>query len=310
VCPIRNIMPPAERWKDDEVFGAQSHGGEAFGAERGSVARRIGVWLLTRGRLAMLLLCLGIVTAVLVTSTSENVAFEEVVAAFSNGQTGHGGVATPTECVHEQPPELATVGVARVLVLRAAVQSAAGEADGQVHARGTVVPDDAWSDNEPASEASPASETAERSSSEGKGWPGGYEIRQWAPDPWWGSRYSDDVVVDAFAFVNAEQADRFFAEATSARCRALGSTAPARRPFGARALVRVNPDGATEEDVYVRRGRIVYRVADVRPQDHDPGPSTAEDRAGVLTAEALACGLPDTGCPSRSSRPAPRAPRG
>lgn len=43
-------------------------------------------------------------------------------------------------------------------------------------------------------------------------------------------------------------------------------------------------------------GRLVYRLADVRPQSRRPPPSRAEVDEGLATVEALACGLVRTRC--------------
>jgi hypothetical protein len=94
------------------------------------------------------------------------------------------------------------------------------------------------------------------------------------------------------------QARRFFSEASSSRCRRSASAMAARRPPGARELVWINPDGVTEEDVFLLRARMVYRFVDVRPQ-HGESPSRAEDQVGLTTDAELACTLPDAHCSRR-----------
>jgi hypothetical protein len=132
-------------------------------------------------------------------------------------------------------------------------------------------------------------------------WPGSYEVRQWVPDPQWGASYRDDIVADVFLFSDRTQAHRFFGEAASARCRRSASASFTRRLPAARRLTWVNPDDETEEDVYLLHGRAVFRLVDVRPQDHEPPPSRAADRIGFATIERLACVLPGARCSPREA---------
>jgi hypothetical protein len=157
-----------------------------------------------------------------------------------------------------------------------------------------VYPSDVWTDGGPESGAESA--TTAR-------WPGSYEIRQWVGDPQWGASYRDDIVADVFLFSDPAQARRFFGEAASLRCRRSASASPTRRLPEARSLTWINPDDATEEVVYLLRGRTVYRLVDVRPQKQEPRPSRAADRIGFATIEALACALPEARCFSRAATP-------
>jgi hypothetical protein len=285
---------PFSRGRQDprEAFGAPPppHAERAFGRRRTQASPRLGAWVAGRASLVVLLLCLGLAGAALV--RSDNIAVKDLVSAFSDASGGRGNqgpVSSTPGCMHGQPPELATLSADQMLYLRAVVQYVASRAGGQGYASGSVSPDDAWTDDAPDGAVAERANTTR--------WPGSYEIREWAPDPQWGAPYRDDIVADAFAFRSFAQARRFFMQATSVRCRQSASTLPAREPPDARDLKWVNPDGATQEDVYLRRGRVVYRLADVRPQNHKPPPSRAEDRVGWVTLETIACAIPRAGCP-------------
>jgi hypothetical protein len=123
-------------------------------------------------------------------------------------------------------------------------------------------------------------------------------MREWAPDPRSGSGYRDDIGGEVFEFPTAGQANRFFGEATSTRCRRSGKARLASRPHDARNVVWSNPDAATEEDAFVIVGRRVYRLIDVRPQGGNERPHwNDEQRIGALTADRLACAIPGAACP-------------
>jgi hypothetical protein len=211
--------------------------------------------------------------------------------ALSGSGESQASASPPSWCVPGQPPELASVDAEQLLELRSSVETALRPAHGSGYAWGTIAPTDAWTDNPPLSYST------------GDRWPGGFEIRQWAPDPQWGASYRDDIVGDVFLFTTSNRASRFFAEATSVRCHRSGSERFLARPPGARNLNWVNPDNATQEDIFLLRGRLVYRIDDVRPQNEEPRPSRAEKRVGVATVDVLACHLPGAGCPTRRRRP-------
>lgn len=208
---------------------------------------------------------------------------------FVAGDSASSGTASEqSECGARRSPVLATVSTRQILALRAIVQSVTRRAGGHEYESGTVLPIDAWADNSPENSATEGSRRTH--------WRGSFEVRQWAPDPQWGASYSDDIVVDAFMFPTPQAALRFFGKAASTRCRNSASTAVATRPADARELNWVNPDDATEEDLWLARGRVVYRLADVRPGASDQPPSSPADRVGFKTVEALACALPEARC--------------
>jgi hypothetical protein len=119
-------------------------------------------------------------------------------------------------------------------------------------------------------------------------WPAGYELR------WWTRNY--DVVADVLVFSAARQAREFFEDAASTDCHRAGRQRPARWPPLARNLAWVNPDDAKEDDVFLLRGRRVYRVAAVRLEGAPAMTAQAEQRVGADVVDALACALPRAGC--------------
>jgi hypothetical protein len=270
-----------------DAFGTvpPPHASQAFGATRASAPQ----WLAARVRLVVLLIYLGLSMKAFLDSEKPFVAEDRTSASLSSP----GGGSSPSVCEPEQPPRLITVNASQFLALRASVQTVMSHAGGSRYAWGTISPRDAWADNEPESATAESSTTGR--------WPGSFEIRQWASDPQWGASYSDDIVADVFAFSTSTQALRFYSEATSTRCRIAASATPASRAPDARDLNWVNPDHATEEDVFLLRARIVYRIVDVRPQNQEPPPSRAEDQIGFTTAETLACTLPEARCSQRRS---------
>jgi len=163
------------------------------------------------------------------------------------------------------------------------------------YAWGTVSVEQPWLDNTPQSLA--ASRLA------GWLWPASYEMRSWVAHPRLGAR-GDDVAADAFMFAGSGQAQQFFMQAREAGCHRHRSTWSPLQPPRARDLLWINPDHFLEEDVLLLRGRYVYRIAVVGPQSPPALPARSETQAGVATANALACMLPDAGC-----RPASRSER-
>jgi hypothetical protein len=271
-----------ERPDASETFGksASPHASEAFGQRSsGSRGRRADPV-----RLTILLVCLGLSLIALV--RSENVFTRGEPAAASAGSEPS---ASPSPCGSDRSLKLANVTAEELLSLRESVEAALRPAGGRGYELGTVLPTAVWTD------APPVNGTLERLA--GRRWPGSLEIRQWAPDPQWGASYRDDLVGDVFLFTTSTQASRFFSEASSVKCHRSGFARPATRPAKARNLIWVNPDGATEEDVFLLRGRRVYRIVDVRPQNHQPPPSRREKVTGIATVEALACNLPGVRCP-------------
>jgi hypothetical protein len=229
-------------------------------------------WYQRRFRLPLLLGCLGLTLSALIATGSLQSA---------------GSAPSRRACV-PTPPPLPSVRLSTLVELHASLLGVMKPLARARYSWGTVLPEDAWSDNYPRSLA--ASRQA------GRLWPASWEMRSWTSDPQLASA-QDDVVADVFLFAEERQARRFFAEATSDHCRSDGPARPASEPPRARNLVWVNPDHAIQDDVFLLRGLRVYRVGEVRPPGAPSRPSVAQQQAGVSRVDALACALPDADCP-------------
>ncbi len=215
-----------------------------------------------------------------------------------------GGAGTPSGnvfaagCPGSDAPELALVSGQKLDALRARVSSLVPPRFGRTYQSGAIDSRDVWSDDSPSSSAAPGFSGSKQ--------PDGYEVR------WWVRRSNDtedDVAADVLQFKSAAEATRFKARASDPRCRHAAAAEALPLPSGASILYWVNPDAAPEWDVYLVRGRFVYRVVYVPPEYLvTGGPSErraiARSRAG-LTAVLLACSLPEARCPQGS-----RTPRG
>jgi hypothetical protein len=160
-----------------------------------------------------------------------------------------------TGCPAGATPALATVGLTRLLALRARLdRTMAGFEPGlRPYEEGLVPTASAWTDAEPVAGARPPSGT----------WPAGYEMRWWLQS-------GDDLVADVFVFAGPRQAHDFSVLVRRPRCGSstrVVSAAPT--PEGAHNLQWRNPLGFAEEDVYLQRGRRVYGVDVVKPQSAD-----------------------------------------
>jgi hypothetical protein len=202
-----------------------------------------------------------------------------------------GGSPVATECPQDEAPVVQTVGREQVRALRAGVRGVVYFAPGiEPYEEGPAAASYAWSDGEPGSHGSVPAAPRQ---------PGGWEVRWWMPT-------RDDVVADAFIFAGEGEARDFLRRATSARCRTAARSVSAPYPPGGRNLGWRNPEGLAQEDLYLRRGRRVYRISVVRP-GADGRASRAERHLGFEIANALGCGLPGAGCPplAESSPAAP-----
>ncbi len=150
--------------------------------------------------------------------------------------------------------------------------------------QGLVASSSAWSDSEPGTH---------KLLPLGPRDPGGYEMRWWMAN-------GDDVGADVMVFANTRQARDFFMRASSTRCRPASATLAASFPPGGRNLEWRNPDGFAQEDVYLLRGRRVYRVAVVKAGAG--GSITAAARSAAFSlVNGLACALPGAACQRYSS---------
>jgi hypothetical protein len=193
------------------------------------------------------------------------------------GESAEGAL---TWCVPHQLPAPADADIGELLQLRDGLRAVFASSGGRRYAAGIVISQDMWSDDLPL---------RLRSSRRADGlWPAGYEMR------WWTSDY--DVGADVLVFGGAPQAREFFGEAASADCHRAGTAQSTLSPPGARNLEWVNPDRARQSDVFLLRGRRVYRVAAVRLEGAPAETPHAEQRAGAELVDALACVLPGADC--------------
>jgi len=221
-----------------------------------------------RTRLSLLLACLGLASLGLITSRSS-------IFSSANGES-----QTAHWCVPSRLPELATVDLDHLARLRAALLPVMEPIGRRRYAWGTIGPENMWSDNAPQKIAS-AQAGAGR-------WLAGFEMRTWAPG-------GDDIAASVLEFTTPEEAGGFFEQATGTRCHQAGKATTALSPPQARNLVWINPDGPTEEDVFLRRGPRVYRLADVRGRSKVDS-ALSEERAGLSIVDRMACSIPDAGC--------------
>jgi hypothetical protein len=242
------------------------------GEESGNDPRPLPSWI-GRARLAVLLVCLAAAVVGLLSSRADVLS-----SANTSGSTGAGGSGSvPSWCGSVVPPRLPTIPSPELRELRASVLAVVAPFATPRYAYGPVEPEDVWRDN-PASGLRSARLPGER-------WPASYEMLTWTPD-------RSDIGADVFMFVSPAEAQRFFDQATDARCRDRGVLRAAPRPPQARNLTWTNPLGYSQEDVYLLRGSRVYRVADVSPRQ----------QAGLARVDAFACRLPDAGCPRPANR--------
>ena len=221
-----------------------------------------------RTRLSLLLACLGLASLGLITSRSS-------IFSAANGEP-----QTALWCIPGRLPQLATVDLDHLARLRAALLPVMEPIGRRRYAWGTIGPENMWSDNAPQKIAS-ARVGAER-------WLAGFEMRTWAGG-------GNDIAASVLEFATPEEAGGFFEQAAGTRCHRAGKATAALSPPGARNLIWTNPDGPTEEDVFLLRGPRVYRLADVRPQT-SAGSTPSEQQRGLSLIDHMACSLPGAGC--------------
>jgi hypothetical protein len=195
---------------------------------------------------------------------------------------GGGGIAEGASrwCAPHGLLTLAGADLDELVELRAGPLAVFKYSGGRWYAGGIVTPEDMWSDNPPQ---------RVRSSRLADGlWPAGYEIR------WWTRDY--DAGADVLMFGELREAREFFEEAASTHCHRAGVMSPALWPPRARNLTWVNPDDARQTDVFLLRGRRIYRVVAVRLRGAPAETAQVERRTGAMFTDALACALPGAGC--------------
>lgn len=187
-------------------------------------------------------------------------------------------VAHAPAVVTVDPAQLA--GLKRDLERVIAVYAAVVPADRGLapYEQGVVTSRVAWTDMEPGNAGVPRSGPQ----------PGGFEMR-------WLTSARDNVVADAFLFADASQAEEYLELATSVGCRSSASQQPADLPPEGRYLEWSNPLSYAQQDVFLRRGRRVYRVAVVQAGVGSLVSEPVRAR-GFDLVSTLACGLPGAGC--------------
>jgi hypothetical protein len=221
--------------------------------------------------------------------TNERVRLALLLAALASlaayalmaraGPFGFDGSATGevvSGCPSEQAPALASVSRTQLLAFRAGLDRMTASSDPGLrpYEEGLVPATSSWTDAEPAAGVSRL---------ESGRWPAGYEVRWWL-----GS--GDDVVADVFVFASSAQARDFSRLVLRPGCGSSRLVSAAAVPPGAHNLEWRNPLGFAEEDVYLRRGRRIYRVAVVKA-GADGKASAGARRAAFTQIDALACGF-------------------
>jgi hypothetical protein len=224
-----------------------------------------------RLRIVLLLALLASLVAYLVASST---------GALGLGGGPDGDTVTLGNCPVAGAPSAASVPRGQLLGLRRDIRRVVSFERGLwPYELGPIGSIAAWSDSEPgSSSALPL----------GAGDQAGYEMRWWIR-----SRY--DVVADAWVFADAKQAHDYFRRASSTSCRTASTAVAAPFPQGGRDLEWRNPDGFVQEDLYLLRGRRVYRVGVVKAAA-GASATTAARRAAFGLVNELACALPDGGC--------------
>jgi hypothetical protein len=236
------------------------------------MSTRLG-WLRDeRVRLVLLLALLASLVVYLVASSTGALG----LASGPSGDTVILG-----NCPVAGAPSAATLPRGRLLGLRRDIRRVVSFEPGlRPYELGPIGSIAAWSDSEPGTSSSLPAGTSDQA---------GYEMR------WWAFQNRDDVVVDAWVFADTNRAHDFFTRASSTKCRPASSAAAASFPLGGRDLQWRNPENAAQEDLYLLRGRRVYRVSVVKAWVG--GSTSAADRKAAFSlVNELACALPGAGC--------------
>lgn len=236
---------------------------------------RAHLWEDWRARLAVLLMCLAALLLYVVLASPH---------FFGNGgsenETSAAGIWA-RGCPSDDAPKVDQINRKQLPELRAATTRVMRGRHGRVYEVGIVNADVVWSDNSPQPGA-----VAFRLASSA---PAAYEMRWWAPN-------KDDVVADVFVFLGSGEARDFFDRASSPRCRTGSSNSRVVQPLNARDLAWINPDKALEQDIFLVRGRRVYRIVDVPPVSRYHNKVIRGLRTTFHIINELGCGLPLSGC--------------
>jgi hypothetical protein len=224
-----------------------------------------------RVRLVLLLVLLASLVAYLVASSTGALG----LAGGPGGDT-----VTLGNCPVADAPSAASVPRSRLLGLRRDIRRVVSFERGlRPYELGPIGSIAAWSDGEPGTSAILPQSGADQA---------GYEMRWWIR-----SRY--DVVADAWVFADEKQAHDYLTRASSSKCRPASTAVAASFPAGGRDVEWRNPEGFAQEDLYLLRGRRVYRVSVVKA---GVGASVTADARHVafFLVNELACALPGAGC--------------
>jgi hypothetical protein len=203
--------------------------------------------------------------------------------AFGTASAG-APAGSAADCPERSAPPVTLASATTLQEMREDLRGAMSGRERRLYEEGPIAELNAWNDNPPAQRQPPDDVSK----------PGAYELRWWAPD-------GDDVVDDAFLFSQQAAARKFFALASSPACRPAAVALSASSPPQGRNLAWRNPDGYAQEDLYMQRGRLVYRVGVVRA---DAGASVthAARSAAFAFVDGLACALPGAGCHASDDR--------
>ena len=209
-----------------------------------------------------------------------------LVFYFVTSQTGVLGLGAvgQEDCSAAGEPSLASLSRTQLLELRDGLRGVVTGGSGRLYEQGLVESSYMWSDGEPGTS---------KSLPPGPRHPGGYELR-------WRLADGDVVAADAMVFADAGQAHDFFERASSSRCRTAGAAFDASSPPGGRNIVWRNPDGFAQEDLFLLRGRRVYRVAVVLAAVGSLI-SPAARHVGFSLVNDLACALSGAACHSHGT---------
>jgi hypothetical protein len=196
-----------------------------------------------------------------------------------SGLLGSAAGERAADCPSTGPPSPASVSRAELSGLREDLRSVVAGSGADVYEQGVVDSGYMWTDSLPGTGASLPP---------GPNLPGAYEMRWWLPD-------RNDVVADVLVFDSDEQAQDFFERASSPRCRTQADGIDAASPAGGRNLVWRNPDRFAEEDLFLQRGRRVYRVGTVLAGISRKVTFIGRV-AGFLLVNELGCALPGADC--------------
>ncbi len=237
---------------------------------------RVHLWEDWRARLPVLLICLAALLLYIVVDKPHFFA-----TGVTNSEISATGIWA-RGCPSNDAPQAEQINRTQLPELRTATNRVMRGRHGRVYEVGIVNADVVWSDSSPQP-GTVAFRMASRV-------PAAYEMRWWAPN-------KDDVVADIFVFLRSNEARNFFDRASSPRCRMGSSSGEVIRPLNARDLAWVNPDQALEQDVFLVRGRRVYRIADVPPASPYLRNKTVQGLGATFDIiNELGCGLPLSGC--------------